>query len=78
MIIFWNCQVTLIPLVKLERSEEEFRLCKIYTTTKYSDINLISSEKLTDFFKDHLKEKPIEIQPEVINPEQYPHILPPE
>ena len=57
--------------------EEELRLCKTYTMIKYSDINLVFSEKLTDFFKDHLKEKPIEIQPEVINPERYPHILPP-
>ena len=45
--------------------------------TKRSDINLVSSEKLTGFFKYHLKEKPIEIQLEVINPERYPHILPP-
>ena len=57
--------------------EEEFHLCKTYTMTKHSDINLISSGKLTDFFKDHLKEKPIEIQPEVINRELYHHILPP-
>ena len=46
--------------------------------TKHSDINLIPSEKLTEFFIDHLKDKPIEIQPEVINPEHYPHILPPD
>ena len=58
--------------------EEEFRLCKTYTMTKHSDINLIPSEKLTEFFIDHLKDKPIEIQPEVINPEHYPHILPPD
>ena len=57
--------------------EEEFRLCKSYTITKHSDIKQISSEKLTDFFKDHLKEKPIEIQPEVINTERYPHFLSP-
>ncbi len=42
------------------------------------NINLITSEKLTEFFKDHLKEKPVQLQPEVINPELYPHILPPD
>ena len=45
---------------------------------KPTDTKLITSEKLTEFFKDHLKGKPVEVQPEVINPELYPHILPPE
>ena len=45
---------------------------------KPTDTKLITSEKLTEFFKDHLKEKPVDPQPEVINPELYPHILPPE
>ena len=58
--------------------EEEFRLCKTYTMHKNTDTNLISSEKLTDFFKDHLKEKPIDLQPEVLNPELFPHIIPPD
>ena len=58
--------------------EEEFRLCKNYTMHKNTDTNLISSEKLTDFFKDHLKEKPIDLQPEVLNPELFPHIIPPD
>ena len=44
---------------------------------KHSDVNLISSEKLTDYFKDHLKERIIERQPEVNNPEKHPHVLPP-
>ena len=52
--------------------EEEFRLCKTYTMHKNTDTNLISSEKLTDFFKDHLKEKPVDLQPEVLNPELFP------
>ena len=46
--------------------------------TKRSENKLISSDKLTEFFKDHLKEKPIDIQPEVLNPESFPHILPPD
>ena len=45
---------------------------------KNTDANLISSEKLTEFFKDHLKEKPVELQPEVLNPELFPHIIPPD
>ena len=57
--------------------EEEFRLCKTYTMHKNTDTNLISSEKLTDFFKDHLKEKPIDLQPEVLNPELYSLITSP-
>ena len=31
--------------------EEEFRLCKTYTMTKHSDINLVSSEKLQHEFR---------------------------
>ena len=58
--------------------EEEFRLCKSYTMHKHTDTKLITSEKLTEFFQDHLTEKPVELQPEVINPELYPHIIPPD
>ena len=58
--------------------EEEFRLCKTYTMHKNKNQNLISSDKLTEFFKDHLKEKPVDLQPEVMNPELFPHVLPPE
>ena len=58
--------------------EEEFRLCKSYHMHKNTNQNLISSEKLTEFFKDHLKDKTVELQPEVLNPELFPHILPPE
>ena len=57
--------------------EEEFRLCKSYHMHKNTNQNLISSEKLTEFFKDHLKDKTVELQPEVLNPEIFPHILPP-
>ena len=58
--------------------EEEFRLCKSYHMHKNTNQNLISSEKLTEFFKDHLKDKTVELQPEVLNTELFPHILPPE
>ena len=45
---------------------------------KNSDTKLITNEKLSEFFEDHLKDKNIELQPEVMNPMDYPHILPPE
>ena len=58
--------------------EEEFRLCKSYTMHKNTDVKLISTEKLSAFFEDHLKEKPVELQPEVRDPHLFPHILPPD
>lgn len=58
--------------------EEEFRLCKDYRMTKNSDKKVISNDKLATFFEDHFKEKHVELQPEVTNPENYPHILPPD
>ena len=61
-----------------QKIEEEFRLCKNYTMHKNSDTKLITNEKLSEFFEDHLKDKNIELQPEVMNPMDYPHILPPE
>ena len=65
-------------VAEARKVEEEFRLCKSYNMHKTKDTKLISSEKLTEFFKDHLKEKPVDLQPEVITPELYPHILPPD
>ena len=58
--------------------EEEFRFCKNYSVHKNSETKLITNEKLTEFFEDHLKNKNAELQPEVTNPMDYPHILPPE
>ena len=54
--------------------EEEFRLSKSYTMHKHTDTKLITSEKLTEFFKDHLKKRTVDLQPEVITP----HVLPPD
>ena len=65
-------------VAETRRVEEEFRLAKSFTMYKHTDNNLISSEKLTEFFEDHLKEKPVDLQPEVVNPEIYPHVLPPD
>ena len=65
-------------VAEARKVEEEFRLCKSYEMHKPTDTKLISSEELTEFFQDHLKENPVELQPEVITPELYPHILPPD
>ena len=64
--------------MKPERSKKNFAYGKSYTMHKHTDTKLITSEKLTVFFQDHLKEKPVELQPEVINPELYPHIISPD
>ena len=45
---------------------------------KNSETKLITNEKLTEFFEDHLKNNNVELQPEVTNPMGYPYILPPE
>ena len=65
-------------VAEARKVEEEFRLAKSYTMHKNVTSNLITSEKLSEFFEDHLKERPVDIQPEVMNPELYPHILPPD
>ena len=57
--------------------EEEFRLAKTYTMSKHSEINVISREKLAEHFKDHLKERIVQNQPEINNPDEHPHVLPP-
>ena len=49
--------------------EEEFRLCNDYHMLKHSNKLLISNKKLSEFFEDHFKDKPVELQPEVKNPE---------
>ena len=75
---FFNLANNINTAGEARKIEEEFRLSKSYTMHKHTDTNLITSEKLTEFFEDHLKEKPIDLQPEVMNPNDYPHILPPD
>ena len=75
---FSNLAENINTVAEARKVEEEFRLCKSYEMHKPTDTKLISSEELTEFFQDHLKEKPVELQPEVITPELYPHILPPD
>ena len=52
--------------------EEEFRLCKEYRINKPKKKMVISNETLATFFEDHFKEKEVELQPEVINPDNFP------
>ena len=57
------------------------RLKKNFTYANHipcTNTNLITSEKLTEFFQDHLKEKPLDLQPEVITLGLYPHVLTPD
>ena len=56
--------------------EEEFRLAKQYKMLKSTKINIIPPEKLSEFFKDHLSQRHVELQPEVSHPSEFPHILP--
>ena len=62
-------------VAEARKVEEEFRLAKSYTMHKNVTSNLTTS---AEFFEDHLKERPVYEQPEVMNPELYPHILPPD
>ena len=39
---------------------------------------VIFNEKLATFFEDHFKEKEVELQPKVINLDNFPHILSPD
>ena len=75
---FSNLASNINAAAEARKVEEEFRLAKSYTMHKNATNNLITSERLSEFFEDHLKEKPIDVQPEVMSPELYPHILPPE
>ena len=38
----------------------------------------IAPDKLKNHFEEHFGPRNVTIQPEVINPEQFPHILPPD
>ena len=74
---FYSNLANSINIASEERKiEEEFRLCKNYNMHKNSQTKLITNEKLTEFSEDHLKGKNVELQPEMINPSHYPHILP--
>ena len=54
-----------INLAKVIKVKEEFWFCKNYTMTKNTTKTLMSNEKF------------VKLQPEVLNPENDPNILPP-
>ena len=58
--------------------EEEFRLAKNHTSLNKSKKLLIAPEKLTSHFEQHFSPRPVTLQPEIENPENFPHILPPD
>ena len=58
--------------------EEEFRLAKNHTSLNKSKKLLIASDKLTSHFEQHFSPRPVTLQPETENPENFPHILPPD
>ena len=39
---------------------------------------LIAPEKLTSHFEQHFSPRPVTPQPEILNPDNFPHILPPD
>ena len=54
--------------------EKEFRLAKNYHMLKNSTVKTVDNNDLTDFFSDHFKSRHNDLQPELINPEQFSHI----
>ena len=58
--------------------EEEFRLAKNHTSLNKSKKLLIAPEKLTSHFEQHFSPRPVTPQPEILNPDNFPHILPPD
>ena len=58
--------------------EEEFRIANDYKASKSTSKVTIAPDKLKNHFEEHFAPRNITIQPEVMNPEQFPHILPPD
>ena len=58
--------------------EEEFRLARNYSSLNKTKRLLITPDKLKDHFEKHFSPRNLETQPEVENPDLFPHILPPE
>ena len=57
--------------------EEEFRLAKNYTALNKSRQMLIEPTKLKYHFEQHFDPRNTVTQPEIENPELFPHLLPP-
>ena len=73
---YFHCRAEAINQAAEERKvEEEFRLAKSRMTSPSKKL-LISNDKLTEHFKQHFSQRSCDKQPEVINPENYPFLLP--
>ena len=58
--------------------EEEFRLARDHSSLNKSKRLLIAPEKLKHHFQNHFAVRDITSQPEIENPDLFPHILPPD
>ena len=57
--------------------EEEFRLARDHSSLNKSKRLLIDPSKLKDHFAKHFDVRNVQCQPEIENPDLFPHILPP-
>ena len=57
--------------------EEEFRLENNYSSLNKAKRLVIAPEKLTSHFEKHFSPRDVTVQPEIENPDLFPHILPP-
>jgi len=58
-------------------TEEEFRLAKDYSALSKSSRQVIQPEKLEEHFAQHFGERLFSMQPEMVAPDRFPHIIPP-
>ena len=59
-------------------TEQEFRLMREHTSTPRFNRPLIPNQKLEEHFSTHFSDRKYEPQPELEQPESYPHVLPPD
>ena len=57
---------------------EEFPLAQNYSSLNKTKRLLITPDKLKGHFEKHFSPRNLQIQPEIENPDLFPHILPPE
>lgn len=59
-------------------TEQEFRMMREHTSTPRFNRPLIPNQKLEEHFSTHFSDRKYEPQPELEQPESYPHVLPPD
>ena len=60
------------------RTEEEFRLAKTYSSLNKCSKIPIPAEQLTKHFSNHFAKREFKMQSELVEPEKFQHIIPPE